>query len=100
MSKARKDYKLYLLDILESCKRITVYTKGKSSKEFANDQKTIDAVVRNLEVIGEAAGKVPKDLRAETAEIPWHKIVGMRNKVIHEYFDVNFPGIFSRHIFL
>lgn len=93
MPNSRKDYKLYLLDISSSCKKIIRYTKNISETKFANSQMTIDAVIRNLEIIGEAAGKVPTKIRSEFKEIPWKDAVGLRNKVIHEYFDVNFPVI-------
>ena len=95
MSNPRKDYKLYLIDILESCKKITSYTKGKAEKQFANDQKTIDAVIRNIEIIGEAASKIPKKARGKIPQIPWKDVVAMRNKVLHEYFDVNVPIVWE-----
>lgn len=95
MSNPRKDYKLYLFDILESCKKIISYTKGKTEREFANDKKTIDAVIRNIEIIGEAASKIPKKEREKIQQIPWKEVVAMRNKVVHEYFDVNVPIVWE-----
>lgn len=95
MSNPRKDYKLYFLDMDSSCKKISSYTRGLTFKEFTSEPKTIDAVVRNLEIIGEAVNKVPPEIRKETSEIPWNEIVGLRNKVIHEYFDVNIPIIWE-----
>ena len=95
MSNPRKDYKLYLFDILESCKKIVSYTKGKTEREFANDKKTIDAVIRNIEIIGEAANKIPKEEREKIQQIPWKEVVAMRNKVVHEYFDVNVPIVWE-----
>lgn len=95
MSESRKDHKLYLLDIIDACERISSYTKGKTEKEFAEDQKTVDAVIRNIEVIGEAASKVPQEVRKRIPDVPWNEVVAMRNKVIHEYFDVNIPIVWK-----
>ena len=66
-----RDYKLYLSDILESAKKILAYTKNITYDEFMLDSKTIDAVIRNLEIIGEAANKIPEKMTALYPEIPW-----------------------------
>lgn len=95
MPNSRRDYKLYFLDIASSCKKISSYIRGLTFEKFSSEPKTIDAVVRNLEIIGEAVNKVPPEVRKETSEIPWNEIVGLRNKVIHEYFDVNVPIIWE-----
>jgi len=87
---SKRDMKLYLEDILVSIKRIESYTKSLSLKEFEGDVMTTDAVVRNLEIIGEAARNVPKEFRLKHVDVPWEKMVSMRNKVIHEYFGVDF----------
>ena len=81
--------RLYLEDILTSITRIEDYTEDLSFKSFDNDQKTIDAVVRNLEIIGEAAKNIPEDFIEEHNNLPWQEMVSMRNKVIHEYFGVD-----------
>lgn len=88
MSNDRKDYKLYLIDIKTSCIRILRYTKNKSKTQFVNNQVLIDAVARNIEIIGEAGNKVPTKIRKDLPEVSWKQIVGMRNKLIHEYFDL------------
>jgi len=80
---------LYLDDIRASIGKIETYVRGMSWEEFAADQKTIDAVVRNLEIIGEAANRLPEETRARYPGIPWDEMVGMRNKIIHEYFGVD-----------
>lgn len=80
---------LYFQDILTSLENIAEYTKGLDLESFKSDKKTVDAVVRNLEIIGEAAKNIPKRLRNQYSKIPWEKMVGMRNKVIHEYFGVD-----------
>jgi uncharacterized protein with HEPN domain len=84
-----RDYKVYLDDILLAISRIREYTAGLSSSEFAEDVKTVDAVVRNLEVIGEAAKAVPEAIRSQHPEVDWKKLVGLRNILIHEYFGVD-----------
>ena len=89
MSNDRKDYKLYLIDIKTSCIRILRYTNNKSKTQFVNNQALIDAVARNMEIIGEAGSKIPSKIRKDLPEVSWKQIVGMRNKLIHEYFDLN-----------
>lgn len=95
MPKIRRDYKLYLLDIASSCRKIIRYTRNIDHNEFAGNSMMIDAVIRNLEIIGEAVNKIPSEIRGNLAEIPWDEIIGLRNKVIHEYFDVNIPIIWE-----
>lgn len=86
---SKRESELYLQDILTSIQRIEEYTKDLSSKDFENDWKTIDAVVRNLEIIGEAAKNMPEETMEKYPEIPWSSMVTMRNKIIHEYFGVD-----------
>lgn len=81
--------KLYLDDILTSIERIEEYTKNLSHKDFEDDQKTVDAVVRNLEIIGEAARNIPENFAEKHNSLPWSEMVSMRNKVIHEYSGVD-----------
>lgn len=76
-------------DILASIANVEQYTKELSFEEFVHDRKTIDAVVRNLEIIGEAAKNLPEEITAQYPKIPWNRIISMRNKVIHEYFGVD-----------
>ena len=86
---SRRDISFFLDDILEGIDAIEEYIHGFSKEEFASDRKTFDAVVRNLEVIGEACSNIPDSLRDQYAQIPWRKIVGLRNVVIHHYFGVD-----------
>jgi len=65
------------------------YIKGISFDVFCKDEKTIDAVIRNIEIIGEAAKNIPKEIQDKNPDIPWRIILGMRNKVAHEYFGVD-----------
>ncbi|MBH0200344.1 MAG: DUF86 domain-containing protein [Nitrospira sp.] len=84
-----RDSRVYLEDILEATRKIMAYTGSLSKAAFLEDEKTFDAVVRNLEVIGEAVKKLPEDLRAQHAAVEWKKIAGLRDILIHEYFGLD-----------
>jgi uncharacterized protein with HEPN domain len=84
-----RDYKVYLDDILQAIAKVREYTTGFSLAKLAGDTKTFDAVVRNLEVIGEAAKAVPEAIRLEHPEVDWKRISGLRDILIHQYFGVN-----------
>lgn len=83
-----RDAKVFLDDIVEACTKIRTYTATFSSQQFASDPKTVDAVVRNLEVIGEAAKKLPEDVRAKI-DVDWRRIASLRDVLIHEYFGID-----------
>jgi uncharacterized protein with HEPN domain len=84
-----RDYRLYLDDILLSIERIEEYTHVLDRERFAGDAKTVDAVIRNLEIIGEASRNHPEAVKAASVEIEWSKIIALRNILTHEYFGVN-----------
>lgn len=84
-----KRQRLYLQDMLDSMNRIANYIQGESYDTFVNHQMLVDAVVRNLEIIGEAAGKVSDKLRERVPEVPWKQMKGLRNILIHEYFGID-----------
>ena len=82
-------------DIWESIDKIDRYSKGMTQDNFHNDEKTIDAVVRNLEIIGEAASRMPEDFTNQHSKIEWVKIIGLRNRIVHEYFGVDLQIIWQ-----
>jgi len=84
-----RDSRVYLDDILEATRKIMVYTGSLSRAAFLEGEKTLDAVVRNLEVIGEAVKKLPENLRAKHSTVEWKKIAGLRDILIHEYFGLD-----------
>jgi uncharacterized protein with HEPN domain len=86
---SKRNPESFLLDIKTACERIFEYTGGLNREEFIADYKTVDAVVRNLEIIGEAVKYLPPHLREKRKDIPWKKIIGLRNFLIHEYFGVD-----------
>ncbi len=79
----------YLNDILENIADIREFTSGLTRESFSVDKKTMKAVVRSLEVIGEAANKLPEHVRNRYPQISWQEIIGMRNRLIHEYFGID-----------
>jgi len=83
-----KDERAYFLHVRDAVDRILSYTAG-GRESFLRDSKTQDAVIRNLEIIGEAVKQVSEATRAAYADVPWKRIAGMRDKMIHEYFGVN-----------
>ncbi len=84
-----KDISLFFDDIIHSINRILSYTQELQYEDFINDLKTQDAVLRNLEIIGEAVKSIPEDIRNDATEIPWKSIVGMRDIIVHRYFGVD-----------
>jgi len=94
MSKKR-NWKVYLMDIIESIKNIEEYVSGMNYEQFLKDKKTRDAVVRNIEIIGEASRKIPKEVQEKYGSIPWSAIIGTRNILAHDYFDIDYELVWK-----
>lgn len=84
-----RDPKVLFHDVLDGICKISRYTEGMTSEHFHDDEKTVDAVVRNLEIIGEAVKQVPENLRDRYTDVDWQRIAGLRDVLIHGYFGVD-----------
>ncbi len=94
MSKHR-DISDYLKDIRDAIAEVEAFTKGMTFQNFAADKKTINAVIRSLEVIGEATKHIPDDFRKKYPSIPWSKMAGMRDVLIHDYMGVDLKTVWK-----
>jgi len=92
---SKRDYKIYLDDIILSSSKIQEYIKGISFDGFVKNGQLVDAVIRNIEIVGEAAKNLPNSLKNKHKSIPWKEIVSTRNRVTHEYFGVNLKIIWK-----
>lgn len=92
---SKRDVRLFLQDMLDSIQKIQDWTGNLSLEQFKKDERTQDAVVRNLEILGEAARNIPEDLRKQHVEIPWSRVVGFRNIAIHDYFGVDLETVWK-----
>ncbi|MFA5872816.1 MAG: DUF86 domain-containing protein [Anaerolineales bacterium] len=88
-----RNWMMRVEDILACIEKIKAYTQGMTYEQFYADGKTVDAVIRNLEIIGEAAGYVPLEIQEKYPELAWLEMRGMRNIMAHEYFGVSLPII-------
>jgi uncharacterized protein with HEPN domain len=85
----------YLEDILDAIQKATAFMGEMSFDQFSIDDKTVFAVIRALEIIGEAAKKIPESIRANHTEIPWREMAGIRDKLIHDYFGINLKVVWK-----
>jgi len=92
---SKREASLLLQDINDSIKKIKLYTIGMSFEMFQNDDKTIDAVIRNFEIIGEAANRIPDELKEKFNNVNWHRIRGFRNRIVHDYMGVDLEIIWE-----
>jgi uncharacterized protein with HEPN domain len=90
-----RDVRLYLEDIVHAGEKIVRFTDGMTLESFVADERTYDAVLRNLEVIGEAAKRVPEETRQQMPEVPWRAIAGFRDFVAHVYFALDDAIVWS-----
>jgi len=91
----RRNYLLYLEDILESADKILNYAGNYSLEDLRKDEMRKDAIVRNFEIIGEAATNIPQEIKDKYPSVEWRKISDFRNVLIHEYFGINFKIMYD-----
>jgi len=91
----KRGYRLFIEDMLDSMIQIEEYIHGLDRADFSADKKTIDAVIRNIEIIGEAARNVPENIRNNHPGIPWKQMIGLRNLTIHAYFGIDLDIIWQ-----
>jgi uncharacterized protein with HEPN domain len=92
---SKREIILLLDDMYQSAQKIKRYTKDIDYKMFLADDKTVDAVVRNFEVIGEAANKIDSTFRKNNPDIEWNRIRGFRNRIVHNYFGIDYEIVWS-----
>lgn len=92
---SKRQPSLLIEDIIESGNKILTYTSTLSFNDFIADSKTVDAVVRNFEIIGEAANRLPEEFREKYPGIDWHRIRGFRNRIIHDYFGIDYAIVWK-----
>jgi uncharacterized protein with HEPN domain len=90
-----RDWALQLEDIRQAISRIRKYLSSIDYEVFAREEKTQDAVIRNLEIIGEASRALPEEIKAQANEVEWRKIIALRNLLLHEYFGVSLPIVWD-----
>jgi uncharacterized protein with HEPN domain len=90
-----RDWRLYLDDIVDAATLVQEFTRGLSKREFLDDLKTYHAVIRNLEILGEAAKKLQSDVCEQAPDVPWRQLAGFRDRLAHGYFDMDDDVIWS-----
>jgi len=86
---------LLIQDIIESGKKILTYTTGLDYDSFAANDLVVDAVIRNFEIIGEAANRLPAEFKDAHPDIDWHRIRGFRNRIVHDYFGIDYEIVWT-----
>ncbi len=92
---SKREPKLLLSDILRSVEKIKSYTEGHTFETFIEDAKTLDAVIRNFEIIGEAANRLPEDFKDKYERINWFRIRGFRNRIVHDYMGIDYQIVWT-----
>ena len=92
---SKRHPELLVKDILDSAGKILIYTDQMTFDQFLCDGKTIDAVIRNFEIIGEAANRLPEEFKDAYTNIDWHKIRGFRNRIVHDYMGIDYSIIWE-----
>lgn len=95
MKKEDRTYRLFLEDIHQAMGKVAEYIHGLTFTDFKKDYKTVDAVIRNFEIIGEAAKNIPEEIKSKYPDVPWDEMYLLRNKVTHEYFGVDYEIIWD-----
>ena len=95
MSPIKREFILYLEDMLHSMDRIEEYLGGLDFRKFKQTYIVVDAIIRNFEIIGEASKNIPTDIQKKYPEIPWRKMYGLRNLIAHEYFGIDYEMIWE-----
>ncbi len=90
-----RNYKLFIEDIAESMNRIEEYIQSLTFETFEENKMVVDAVIRNIEIIGEASRNIPETMKKKYPDIPWKRMAGLRNITIHEYFGVDLSIIWE-----
>ncbi|MCB9426070.1 MAG: DUF86 domain-containing protein [Flavobacteriales bacterium] len=92
---SKRDFNLLIDDMLQSAYKIKRYTANMEFEDFIEDEKTIDAVVRNFEIIGEASNRISPDFKLTHPDIEWDRLRGFRNRIVHEYFGIDYEIIWD-----
>lgn len=95
MKKENRSYRMFLEDMHLAMSRIAEYVHGLTFIEFKHDYRTVDAVIRNFEIIGEASRNLPVEIKGKYPDVPWSEMYLLRNKVSHEYFGVDYEIIWD-----
>ncbi len=92
---SKRDPKILLSDILSSIEKIKLYVEGYDFDSFVEDSKTTDAVIRNFEIIGEAANRLPDEFKENYSNINWFRIRGFRNRIVHDYIGIDYSIVWN-----
>ena len=95
MSKSKREYKDFIVDVVKACSDISDFIKNMSYEDFVSDQKTVYAVVKAIEIIGEASKLIPEKIRLKYPHVEWKKAIGMRDKLVHDYFGIDYEVLWN-----